>query len=73
MCPACMATVALIVASGTSAGGVTALVMKKLRRTRTKKAAPTRKACSPSTPSTAPHTYFHVRDDDQAGRPRNEV
>lgn len=34
MCPACMATVALIVAGGTSAGGVTALVMKKLRRTR---------------------------------------
>jgi len=73
MCPACMATVALIVAGGTSAGGVTALVMKKLRRSRTKNAAPTRKACSPSMPSGAPHPYFHVRDDDQAGRPRSEV
>lgn len=31
MCPACMATAALIVASTTSAGGLTALAVKKLR------------------------------------------
>ncbi len=30
MCPACMATVALMVVKATSAGGVTALVIKKL-------------------------------------------
>jgi len=73
MCPACMATVALIVAGGTSAGGVTALVMKKLRRTRTKNAAPARKAYCPPMPSGAPHPYFHVRDGDQAGGPRSKV
>ena len=32
MCPACIATAALIAAGATSAGGVTALAMKILRR-----------------------------------------
>jgi len=42
MCPACMATMAWMVAGATSAGGVTALVMKKLSaRTREKNEAPT--------------------------------
>jgi hypothetical protein len=31
MCPACVATAALVVADATSAGGKTALVVKKLR------------------------------------------
>jgi hypothetical protein len=31
MCPACMATIALIAASATSAGGVTALAVNRLR------------------------------------------
>jgi len=31
MCPACIATMALIVAGATSTGGLTALAMKKLR------------------------------------------
>jgi hypothetical protein len=31
MCPACIATMALIVAGATSTGGLTALVAKKLR------------------------------------------
>ena len=31
MCPACMTTVALTLASATSAGGLTVLVLKKLR------------------------------------------
>jgi hypothetical protein len=31
MCPACIATMALIVASATSTGGLTALAMKTLR------------------------------------------
>jgi hypothetical protein len=33
MCPACIATVALIVAGATSGGGLAALAMKKLRGT----------------------------------------
>jgi hypothetical protein len=33
MCPAWIATMALMVAGGTSAGGLTALVVKKLRAT----------------------------------------
>ncbi len=42
MCPACMATVALMVAGATSAGGVTALVMKKIHaKTGAKNAGPT--------------------------------
>ncbi len=42
MCPACMATVALMVAGATSAGGVTALLMKKIHaNTRAKNAGPT--------------------------------
>ncbi len=31
MCPACITTAALLVAGATSAGGLTALAMKKLR------------------------------------------
>lgn len=31
MCPACMTSVALVVAGATSAGGLTALVVKNLR------------------------------------------
>lgn len=31
MCPACITTVALMVAGATSTGGLTALVVKKLR------------------------------------------
>jgi len=31
MCPACLTTVALTLASATSAGGLTVLVLKKLR------------------------------------------
>ena len=33
MCPACLATAALIVAGATSGGGLAALAMKKLRGT----------------------------------------
>lgn len=31
MCPACMATIALMIAGATSTGGLTALAIKKLR------------------------------------------
>jgi hypothetical protein len=31
MCPACITSMVLVVAGGTSAGGLTAVVMKKLR------------------------------------------
>ncbi len=31
MCPACLTSMALLVAGGTSAGGLTALLVKKLR------------------------------------------
>jgi hypothetical protein len=34
MCPACLSTVALLIAGGTSAGGLTVLVKKKLRARR---------------------------------------
>lgn len=37
MCPACLATAALVVTGGTSAGGLTALIVKKLRRKRNRK------------------------------------
>jgi hypothetical protein len=33
MCPACLTTMALIAASATSTGGLTALAIKKLRAT----------------------------------------
>jgi len=36
MCPACIATMALAVAGTTSAGGLTALAMRKLRAWRRK-------------------------------------
>ena len=42
MCPACLTTAALAVASATSTGGLTALVVKKLRaRTGAKRNNPT--------------------------------
>jgi hypothetical protein len=45
MCPACIATAALVVAGATSAGGMTALVVEKLRaKTGAKKIDPTNQA-----------------------------
>ena len=32
MCPACLATAAFVIAGGSSAGGLTAFAVKKLRR-----------------------------------------
>jgi uncharacterized protein YoaH (UPF0181 family) len=40
MCPACLTSIALVVASGTSAGGLTALVIKKLRAENSAKKSP---------------------------------
>lgn len=40
MCPVCMASAALVVASTTSAGGVTALVLKLCGKGKSKKSSP---------------------------------
>jgi len=39
MCPACLATISMIVAGAVSTGGVTALAAKAFRRTRDSKVA----------------------------------
>ncbi len=40
MCPACLTSMALVIAGATSTGGVTALVVRKLRAKRDTKESP---------------------------------